>query len=65
MRHSKDTAAHYSYFEEVDMTNLDTLKEQANELNIENSSKLSYLPLVIKCLIPALKKYPYFNSSLN
>ncbi|MHA2176083.1 MAG: dihydrolipoamide acetyltransferase family protein [Candidatus Hodarchaeales archaeon] len=65
MRHSKDTAAHYSYFEEVDMTNLDTLKDQANKLNIENSSKLSYLPLVIKCLIPALKKYPYFNSSLN
>jgi pyruvate dehydrogenase E2 component (dihydrolipoamide acetyltransferase) len=65
MRISKDTAAHYTYFEEVDMTNLDKLRNDANKLGKERITKLSYLPLVIKCLIPALKQFPYFNSTLD
>jgi len=60
MRISKDTAAHYTYFEEVDMTNLDKLRNDANKLGKEKTTKLSYLPLIIKCLIPALKEFPYF-----
>ncbi|MHA2284152.1 MAG: dihydrolipoamide acetyltransferase family protein [Promethearchaeota archaeon] len=65
MRKSKDTAAHYTYFEEVDMSSLDSMKNQSKSLAEERGIKISYLPLVIKCLIPALRKFPIFNSSLN
>jgi len=65
MRKSKDTAAHYTYFEEVDMSSLDSMKNQSKSIAEERGIKISYLPLVIKCLIPALRKFPIFNSSLN
>ncbi|MHA2316857.1 MAG: dihydrolipoamide acetyltransferase family protein [Candidatus Hodarchaeales archaeon] len=65
MRKSKDTAAHYTYFEEVDMSSLDSMKNKSKSLAEERGIKISYLPLVIKCLIPALRKFPIFNSSLN
>ena len=65
MRKSKDTAAHYTYFEEVDMSSLDRIRAQSKPTSVEKGIKISYLPLVIKCLIPALRKFPIFNSSLD
>ncbi len=65
MRKSKDTAAHYTYFEEVDMTALDDLRQQVKPLAEEKGVKLSYLPLIIKCLVPALKQFPILNSSVD
>jgi pyruvate dehydrogenase E2 component (dihydrolipoamide acetyltransferase) len=66
MRNSKDMAAHYTYFEEVDMSALDKLRLNSKQMAEKHDlKKLSYLPLVIKCLIPALKEFPYFNASLD
>ncbi|PWI47090.1 hypothetical protein CEE45_13635 [Candidatus Heimdallarchaeota archaeon B3_Heim] len=65
MRKSKDTAAHYTYFEEVDITALEAIRQEAKPLGEKYGVKLSYIPLVIKCLIPALRKFPFFNSSLD
>ncbi|MHA1975607.1 MAG: dihydrolipoamide acetyltransferase family protein [Candidatus Hodarchaeales archaeon] len=65
MRKSKDTAAHYTYFEEVDMTALEAIRQEAKPLSENYGVKLSYIPLVIKCLIPALRNFPFFNSSLD
>ncbi len=65
MRKSKDTAAHYSYFDEVDMSALDEIRRFAKPLAEEKGVKLTYLPLVIKCLIPALKQFPIMNSTLK
>ncbi|MHA2297176.1 MAG: dihydrolipoamide acetyltransferase family protein [Candidatus Hodarchaeales archaeon] len=65
MRKSKDTAAHFAYFEEVDMSALDDMRKKAKPIADERGISLSYIPLVIKCLIPALKKFPYLNSTLD
>ncbi len=65
MRKSKDTAAHYTYFEEVDMSALDDLRQKAKAMAEERGVKLTYLALIIKCLIPALKKFPLLNASVD
>jgi pyruvate dehydrogenase E2 component (dihydrolipoamide acetyltransferase) len=65
MRRSKDMAAHYSYFDEVDMTALDELRNAAKPLADEKNIKITYLALIIKALIPALQAFPIMNSSLD
>ena len=65
MRKSKDTAAHYTYFEEVDMSTLEAIRQDAKPIGEKYGVKLTYIPLVIKCLIPALRKFPLLNSSLD
>lgn len=65
MRKSKDTAAHYTYFEEVNMGALRDLREQLKPLMKERGIKISYPALVMKCMIPALQKYPLLNSSYD
>ncbi|MFX0182046.1 MAG: dihydrolipoamide acetyltransferase family protein [Candidatus Hodarchaeota archaeon] len=67
MRKSKDTATHYTYFEEVDMSALEEIRQKVNSMEFAEKYgiKLSYIPLVIKCLIPALREFPYLNSSLD
>lgn len=63
MQKSKQTAAHFTYMDEFDVTNLDFLRNSAKEMN--KDIKITYLPLVVKALIPALKKYPMINASLD
>ncbi|MCE7734855.1 MAG: 2-oxo acid dehydrogenase subunit E2 [Candidatus Heimdallarchaeota archaeon] len=65
MRKSKDTAAHYTYFEEVNMGALRDLREQLKPLMKERGIKVSYPALVMKCMVPALRKYPLLNSSYD
>lgn len=65
MRRSKDLAAHYTYFEEVDMGALDNLREQLKPLFNEKGVKVTYVALVMKLLAPILRKYPLMNSSLD
>ena len=65
MTKSKHTAAHVTHVEEVDMTEIVHLRKKANESAEKHNVKLTYLPFIIKALIPALKQYPYFNSTLD
>ncbi|MFW9855452.1 MAG: dihydrolipoamide acetyltransferase family protein [Candidatus Thorarchaeota archaeon] len=65
MRKSKDTAAHYTYFEEVDMSILEDLRQKAKPLAERYGTRLTYIPLIIKCLIPALREFPQFNAQLD
>jgi pyruvate dehydrogenase E2 component (dihydrolipoamide acetyltransferase) len=65
MRKSKDTAAHYTYFDEVDMGPLRDLRNQLKPLMNERGIRVSYPAIVMKCMIPALRKYPLLNSSFD
>jgi pyruvate dehydrogenase E2 component (dihydrolipoamide acetyltransferase) len=62
---SKHTAAHVTHVDEVDMTEVVQLREKANQSAEKRGIKLSYLPFIIKALIPALKQYPYLNATLD
>jgi pyruvate dehydrogenase E2 component (dihydrolipoamide acetyltransferase) len=62
---SKHTAAHYTYVEEVDCTDLVTLRRRANERLAERGIKLSFLPFVIKATVAALQRFPQLNATLD
>lgn len=62
---SKHKAAHFTYVEEVDMTEVVAMRKAALAEAEKRGIKLTFLPFIIKALIPALKEFPYLNSSLD
>lgn len=62
---SRDTAAQVTHVDEVDMTEIVHLREKTKAASEKRGVKLTYLPFIIKALIPALKQYPYLNASLD
>ncbi|MCB0416021.1 MAG: 2-oxo acid dehydrogenase subunit E2 [Bdellovibrionales bacterium] len=65
MTRSKHTAAHFTYVEEVDMSEIVKMRSAAKEEAKARGIKLTFLPFIIKALIPALREFPYLNSSLD
>ena len=63
--HSKHTAAHYTYVEEIDCTDLVALRERANAALAAKGVKLSFLPFIVKATAQALIKFPQLNSTLD
>jgi pyruvate dehydrogenase E2 component (dihydrolipoamide acetyltransferase) len=62
---SKHTAAHYTYVEEVDCSDLVLLRERANERMQESGVRLSFLPFIIKATTAALQKFPQMNATVD
>lgn len=62
---STHTAAHVTHVDEVDMTEIVQLREKAKVSAEKRGVKLTYLPFIIKALIPALKQYPFLNATLD
>ncbi len=62
---SKFTAPHFTYIEEVDVTELVTLREEAKAIAQAKGVKLTYLPFVVKALIQGLRQFPMMNASLD
>src|SRR5262245_6455244 len=65
MSRSVHTAAHFTYVEEVDMTELVAVRERAKARAAERSVKLNYLPFIVKAVVSGLKKWPMLNASLD
>jgi len=65
MHQSKNTAAHFTYVDEVDMTELIQLREQMKPLAEQKGVKLTYLPFIVKASVAALKEMPMLNASLD
>lgn len=62
---SKFTAPHFTYVEEVDVTELVELREKAKPIAEERGVKLTYLPFIIKSTVAALREHPALNASLD
>jgi pyruvate dehydrogenase E2 component (dihydrolipoamide acetyltransferase) len=62
---SRSTAAQVTHVDEVDMSEVVHLREKSKVSAEKRGVKLTYLPFIIKALIPALKHYPYLNASLD
>ncbi len=62
---SRDTAAHVTHVDEADVTELVLIREALKGSAEKRGVKLTYLPLIVKALIPALKEFPYLNSSMD
>lgn len=53
---------HFSYIEEVDITQLVRLRSYLNEHRPEQTPKLSYLPFIMLALVKALRAHPESNA---
>src|SRR5437667_3482091 len=65
MERSWRTIPHATAFDEVDGGVLATLRETLKPLAEKRGVRLTYIPLLIKLLIPLLKEFPIFNASLD
>lgn len=65
MAHSKRTIPHYTYVEEVDLTDLEKLRVQLNTTKNDDQQKLTLLPFLIKAITLAIVKFPQCNSHYN
>lgn len=65
MRLSKDKAAHFTYVEEADASELVRLRAQAKEIGAKQGLKVTYLPFIMKAMVAALREYPILNASLD
>jgi pyruvate dehydrogenase E2 component (dihydrolipoamide acetyltransferase) len=65
MHQSKNTAAHFTFVEECDVTALKALRARMKPSAEALGVKLSFLPFIVKACVSALKKHPILNSALD
>jgi pyruvate dehydrogenase E2 component (dihydrolipoamide acetyltransferase) len=65
MVRSRREAAHYTYVEEVDCTQLVDLREKANARFAAHNLKLSFLPFIVRATVEALRRFPQMNALLD
>jgi len=62
MQEAKRHIPHFTYVEEIDVTQLEALRRRANEKKSEDKPKLTVLPFIIRALAKTLKDWPQFNA---
>jgi len=65
MAKSRSIVAQVTHVEEIDMTEIVELRGKTKAGTEKRGIKLTYMPFIIKALIPALKQFPYLNSTLD
>nr|WP_258567778.1 dihydrolipoamide acetyltransferase family protein [Paenactinomyces guangxiensis] len=65
MVESKHTAPHVTIMDEVDATELISLRKWGKTIAEERNIKLTYLPFIIKAVIAALRQFPALNASID
>ncbi|HVI88468.1 MAG TPA: dihydrolipoamide acetyltransferase family protein [Dongiaceae bacterium] len=62
MAESKRRIAHFSYVEEVDVTDLEDLRSSLNAQHAQHRGKLTLLPFMIQALVRAVGEFPQMNA---
>jgi 2-oxoglutarate dehydrogenase complex dihydrolipoamide succinyltransferase (E2) component len=65
MAKSIHTTAQVTHVDEADLTELVLLRESLKGEAEKKGAKLTFLPLIVKAMVPALKEFPYVNASLD
>ena len=65
MVNSVSTIPHFTYCEEIDMTNLIKLRGDLKEVYAKQDIKLTMMPFFMKAMSLALKQFPLVNSQVN
>jgi 2-oxoisovalerate dehydrogenase E2 component (dihydrolipoyl transacylase) len=61
MSEAKRNIPHFAYVEEVDVTELESLRVHLNQSRPKDAGSLSYLPLVVMALVRVLESFPQCN----
>ncbi len=62
MQDAKSRIPHITYVEEVDVTEVESLREHLNANRKEGQNKLTILPFIMKAVVIALRDYPKLSS---
>ena len=65
MQESKRRIPHFSYVEEVDVTELEALRAQLNAHYAGTRGKLTLLPFLVRALVLALPQFPQLNARFD
>ena len=65
MRESLDHAAHVTHCDEADASRLEALRVRLKKAAEVKGVNLTYLPLIVKALVSALKLHPMLNATLD
>ena len=65
MVRSKFTAPHFTVVEEVDITQLVALKDQAKAMHAASGVKITFMPFIMKATAMALAQHPMLNAHLD
>lgn len=65
MQNSVSTIPHFTYCEEIDLTDLIALRKELKEVYAKQDIKLTMMPFFMKAMSLALKEYPIVNSQVN
>jgi len=62
MQEAKRRVPHFSYVEEVDVTELEALRQQLNKIHGNARGKLTLLPFLARAMVLALRDFPQINA---
>lgn len=65
MTRSKQTAAHFTYVDDLDVTKLVELRKQAKARYADKGVNVTYLPFIMKAVVEAHRQFPEMNASLD
>lgn len=65
MQEAKRRIPHFSYVEEIDVTELESLRMQLNKQWGETRGKLTLLPLLVRAMVVALRDFPQINARFD
>jgi 2-oxoisovalerate dehydrogenase E2 component (dihydrolipoyl transacylase) len=65
MQLAKRQIPHFSYIEEVDVTELESLRTSLNAANAGQRPKLTLLPFLMRALVRALPEFPQINATYD
>jgi pyruvate dehydrogenase E2 component (dihydrolipoamide acetyltransferase) len=65
MAEASKRVAEVTIWEDADISELEQVRAKERKVAEEKGVRLTYLPFLIKAIIPALKAHPYFNASLD
>ena len=65
MVRSKTMSPHFTFADEVDMTNLAELRKQAKGRAEADGIKLTFLPFIMKALVSCFRKWPQVNALVD
>jgi 2-oxoisovalerate dehydrogenase E2 component (dihydrolipoyl transacylase) len=65
MQLSKRQIPHFTYVEEVDVTELEALRGQLNDRYGKERGKLTLLPLLMRAVVLAIRKFPEVNARFD
>ena len=64
MAQSKRTAAHFTYVEEIDVTELNQFRARLKPAAEKRGTKITFMPFIIQAAVVGLKEFPDLNATL-